>query len=94
MTKPDNKNQVGKIATILIPTWLITATFGDELFALIFFRSAESAFGFSIGKPWWWAYQLIVASVFVLVLLVLLWVRSKTPIPAAIADAQISDTDG
>ena len=75
MSKPNSKDHASKVAAMIIPAWLITATFGDELFALIFFHSPDAAFEFSIGEPWWWAYQFIVASIFVLVISL---VRSKT----------------
>jgi hypothetical protein len=65
MFKSGTKHQVGRFDSLVFPFWLVASAFGDELFALVFFRSSDAAFGFSIGKYWWWVYQLVVTILFV-----------------------------
>ena len=55
-----------RLAAIFISIWLVASIFGDELFALIFFRDVDAAFGFSMGELWWWIYQVVIAGIFFL----------------------------
>ena len=68
---------IGKLAAILIPAWLVAGVFGDELFALVYFRDVDAAMGFSMGRPWWWIYQVIIALVFIVTAFVLSRIRYK-----------------
>ena len=77
MDENESKPQIGNLTAILIPIWLVASVFGDELFGIIYFRNVEDAMGFSMGKSWWWIYQLVVTAIFILVAIVIVRLRSN-----------------